>query len=196
MKLKFYVFAHHLDEDEEILAVAHRHPFILLMASYKVIFLAMVLPVVGYYYFPQYILVFLIWFCVGVVGFLYHYLDWFFDAWLITNMGIIDIERNGLFDRNSTRVDYHMIEGMAISIKGFWNTVLNFGTITIDKLGARTTLSLVDAMNPKSIERKIIKIQEDFVIDKSIRDHDSLKTMLSEMIAYHVQNNKIKPPRR
>ncbi len=196
MRLKFYLFSGHLDDDEKILYVAHRHPFVVFKASFKILLIGVLAPIVFYLFFPQFLMPALVWLGIGFIGFFYHYFDWYFDAWLITTMGVIDIERNGLFDRNSTRVDYHMIEGMAINISGFWNTIMNFGDITVDKLGARTMLTLVDAANPKRIERMVMRYQEQFVNEKSVRDHDALKGMLSEMIAYHIQSNKIKPPRR
>lgn len=196
MSLKDLVFHGHLDEDEKILAVAHRHPFILCKDSFKTFFIGLILPLVFYAFFPQIYFVMVGWAVLGVVGMIYHFVDWYFDAFLITNVGIIDIERNGLFDRSSTRVEYHMIEGISYTIKGVMATILRFGDITIDKIGTQTSVLLKDCSHPKSIERLIMKHQADFVGDKSYRDHNTLKDMLSEMIAYHVQNDKIKPPKR
>ncbi|MBD3330938.1 hypothetical protein GF354_05425 [Candidatus Peregrinibacteria bacterium] len=194
MKVKYYLFSSHLDDNEEILDVAHRHIFLLFKCSLKTFFFFVLLPILFYLFFPQAIFISLVWLGLGFLGMLYHFIDWYFDAWLITNTGVIDIERNGLFDRNSTRIEYHMIEGIAFNIKGFWQTVLNFGQITIDKIGASTTVILDDAASPKAIERKIIRYQEQFVNEKSLRDHHTLKSMLSEMIAYHIQNEKIDLP--
>ena len=196
MKIRYYVFSGHLDEGEEIMATAHRHLFILLKDSFKTFFFLVFLPIVFYLFFPQAILIAFVWLCVGLMGLLYHFIDWFFDAWLITNVGVIDIERNGLFDRTSTRVEYHMMEGLSYNIKGFWPTVLNFGDVTLDKLGTKTSVVLIGAASPKKIERLIMKFQEKFISERSIRDHHALKDMLSEMIAYHVQNQKIKTPNK
>ena len=87
-----------------------------------------------------------------------------------------------------------MIEGIGYKIKGFWQTVFNFGDVTIDKLGAHTSIVLLDAGNPRGVERKVMRYQEKFLKSKSIRDHDTLKGMLAEMISYHVQSGKINDP--
>jgi len=84
-----------------------------------------------------------------------------------------------------------MIEGISYTITGLWRTVFNYGDIVVDKLGTKTSVKLKDAANPKKLERAVMKYQEKFVNSKSIRDHHALKGMLSEMIAYHVQNDKI-----
>ena len=196
MSLRNFIYSGHLDDDEKILDTAHRHFFIYMKDAYKTFIFGMALPAMFFLFFPQAYFVVAIWGGIGVIGMLYHFVDWYFDAWLITNMGVLDIERNGLFDRTSTRIEYHMIEGLSYTIKGFWPTVLNFGDITLDKLGSKTTVILIDGASPKKVERMILHHQEEFVSDKSVRDHHALKDMLSEMIAYHVQNEKIKPSKK
>ncbi|MFA5821189.1 MAG: PH domain-containing protein [Candidatus Gracilibacteria bacterium] len=194
MKLRDKIFSGHLDEGEKILYIAHRHVLVFKLKSFKVFNLGILAPTILFLFFPQALVVFLVWWTIGVGGVLYHFIDWYFDAWLITNIGVIDVERNGLFERTSTRIEYYMIEGIAYTIKGFTQTVFNYGDITIDKMGAATQVVLRDAASPKKIERLIMKYQEQYVADKSIRDHSALKNMLSEMIAYHVQNDKVKNP--
>lgn len=195
-KKRYRFFEGYLDDGERILTVAHRHILILKIDSIKTVFFGIILPIFGYLLFPDLIFVFVVWGCVGLVGYVYHLIDWYFDAWLLTNVGVIDIERNGLFDVTSTRIEYHMIEGIAYNIKGFWATFFNFGDITIDKLGAQTSVILKDASNPKKLERTVMRYQEEFVYERSIRDHQALKSMLSDMIAYHVQNKKVDVPKK
>jgi hypothetical protein len=127
---------------------------------------------------------------------IYHIIDWYFDAWLLTNQGVVNIEMGGIFSKSSTRVEYHMIEGIGYKVHGFFGTVFNYGDITVDKLGTSTSVVLLDAPNPKKIEKKVMYYQEKFLRSKSIRDHNALKNMLAEMIAYHVQTGKINDPTR
>lgn len=193
-KLSHRLFTRHLDEGERILDIAHRHVLVLKLKSAKVVFFGIAVPVFLYLLFPKLLIVFIFWVFIGVLGFIYHFIDWYFDVWLMTTHGVIDIDRNGFFDRSSTRIDYHMIEGISYTVKGVIPTIFNYGKITIDKIGSKTSVVLEDAANPRNVERIVSKYQERFVNDKSTRDHNTLKTMLSEMIAYHVQNNKITPP--
>jgi len=186
------LFEKFLDDGEKILYVAHRHFLIFKFDSAKTIAFGLMLPALLYIIFPNFLLFAIGWGILGLLRMGYHFIDWFYDVWILTNSGIIDIERNGMFDITSTRVDYHMIEGISYNIKGLIQTIFRYGEITIDKLGAQTAVVLKDAASPKKLERKILKYQEKFVHSKSIRDHDSLKSMLSDMIAYHVQNGKIK----
>lgn len=196
MKLRHRLFLGHLDDGERILYVAHRHILMFKVAAAKVSFFGLFMPAFGYLLFPQFLTVFVIWGIVGLMGLAYHFLDWYFDAWLLTNIGVIDIERNGLFDMTSTRVDYHMIEGTQYTISGVLATIFNFGDITIDKLGAKTSVVLHDAASPKKLERRVMKYQQKYIYERSVRDHQELKTMLSEMIAYHVHNKQLKSKKK
>ena len=188
---RFYFYSRYLDDGERVIDVVHRHILIYKVNASKTSFFGVVLPIILYLFFPQALLFLLIWLVCGLVGLLYHFIDWYFDCWLLTNFGVIDLDREGLFSMMATRIDYHMIEGISYTIKGFWRTIFNFGDITIDKLGAKTSVVLLDAASPQKVERKIMEYQEKFVSEKSVRDHHALKDMLANMIAYHIQNNKI-----
>ncbi len=195
-KKKFYFYARYLDDGEKIVDVAHRHIFTLKIKSSKTSFFGIILPIIFYLFFPGAWIVSVIWICVGLFGLFHHFIDWYFDCWLLTNYGVVDLDREGLFSMTSTRVEYHMIEGISYSIKGFLNTVFNIGDITIDKLGAKTSVVLLDAAHPQELERKIMDFQEKYVAERSVRDHHALKDMLADMIAYHIQNNKVNLPRK
>lgn len=191
MSLQQRVFGRYLDDGEKIVSVAHRHVLVFKFAAAKSTFFGLFIPAVLYVFFPKLVLVWVAWSAVGLLAVLYHFLDWYFDAWIMTTDGVVDIERNGLFDVTSTRIDYHMIEGISYTVKGVIQTIFNYGDITIDKLGAKTSVVLKDAANPKKLERKVMKYQEKYVYERSVRDHQALKTMLSDMIAYHVHNDKL-----
>ena len=183
MKSKFgkKIFASYLDKGEKIIHIAHRHILRFKIDAAKTTFFGLILPLFFYFLFPQALPILVIWAVVGFFGVLYHFIDWFFDVWLLTTAGVVDIERNGIFDVTTTRIEYHMIEGIAYTIKGFWPTLFNYGDITIDKLGAKTSVMLKDAASPNKLERLVMECQEKYVYDRSIRDHHALKDMLSEL---------------
>lgn len=195
MKLRDRIFKSYLDDGETILYVAHKHLLVLKIDSAKVFFFGILLPIIFYLFFPRALPIFVVWWVIGIGGMFYRFIDWYYDSWLLTNMGVVGVLRNGLFDITATRIEYHMIEGISYNIKGVLQTLFNYGSITIDKLGAQTSVVLEDASNPKKLERLVMRYQEKYVYDRSIRDHGALKDMLADMIAYHAQNKIIENPR-
>lgn len=192
MELSHYFFKGHLQDGEKILFIAHRHFYILFRDSFKTFFFGIFLPFGVFVLFPQLILAIGIWWFIGILGMIYHFIDWYFDAWIITNQGVIDIERNGLFDKESKRVEYEMIDGMEYKVGGFLPTVFNFGDIGIDTMGTTMSLLLKDAANPKKIEKIVIGFQEKHVKNKSFSDYNTLKEMLASMIAHHAKSGGFK----
>ncbi len=194
-KKKYIFFRKYTDDGEYILRVAHKHVLVLKIDAAKSIVFGNILPIFLYLLFPKLLIVWAGWFLCGLFSFFYHFIDWYYDAWILTNLGVVDIERDGFFNLTSTRIDYHMMEGISYTVNGFIRTVFNYGDITIDKLGSKTSVVLKNAANPRGLERYVMKYQEEFVSNKSITDHQALKGMLADMIAYHAHNNKIKKPR-
>lgn len=191
MRLRDRIFSRFLDDGERVLSVAHRHSFVFAKAVFKVFVFGIVIPALLYVLFPGLATAWIIWGAVGLFGMTYRFMDWYFDVWLLTNFGVVDIERNGFFDITSSRIEYHMIEGISYTVKGFWQTIFNYGDVTIDKMGGQTSIVLRDSVRPKKLEALIAKYQDKYVANRSVRDHQALKNMLSEMIAYHAQSKRI-----
>ena len=179
-----------MDEGEEVCDVAYRHWLVLKKKLWKPFTFCLLPSVVLFVFVPFTWPVLLIWFGVGVFWYALKFFEWYFDCLLITNVGIIDIERRGIFDNTSKRIEYHMIDGVSYTIAGFLPTVLNYGDLVIDKLGAGMQINLKDCGNPRRVDRSIMKHQERFVKSKSFTDHEALKGMLAEMIANHAQNKQ------
>jgi hypothetical protein len=184
-----YLFSDYLEEGEEIVYVCHRHLIILVVDFFRVFTVHLGLALLFWYFFPQLLWVSIIWLGIGVVRFLFVLQDWFYDCWLVTNMGIVGVLWTGFFNRTSTRVEYASIEGVSYNIKGVLPTILNYGTVTLAKLGGPSTVSLKDANNPKKIERNILQFQEEFLTTKNFKDQEFLKQLLSDLVLEHVKKN-------
>lgn len=195
MELSYYFFTGHLEDDEKILFIAHRHFYIFFRDSIKTFFFGIILPLAFFLLFAKFLLLFAAWLFIGILGMFYHFIDWYFDAWIVTNLGIIDIERNGMFDKQSKRVEYEMIDGIEYKITGVLPTIFNYGNLAIDTMGTNMSLLLKDAANPKKLEKIIVGFQEKYVSDKSFSDYNSLKSMLSSMIAFHSKKGFIEDAR-
>ncbi len=191
MSLKYLTYRRHLDEGEEIFYVVNRHWFILKKKTWKPVLFGILPPVLVFYLFPMFFIVCLVWLIAGLTNFAIKFMEYHYDCLLVTNIGVIDIERRGIFDNTSKRIEYHMIDGISYTIQGFLPTVLNYGDIVIDKMGMGMQINLADAANPRKVDRIIMKYQEKFIKEKSFTDHETLKGMLAEMIATHAKENGI-----
>lgn len=196
MIVQNFLFRKHLNDGESIAAVAHRHVWVILPKVFKVLFFGILIPVGIFLLFPQTAMYMFIWIWAGLLALSYHLYDWYFDAWLMTTQGLLDVEWKGFFDKTSTRIEYHMIEGVSYEIIGFWPTVLNFGVVTLERVGSGVLVQLVNVNNPRRVEQELLECQKKFLTQKSVREHGALKDLLTEMIIDHVRENGLPDPIR
>jgi hypothetical protein len=190
MKLSKKIFSQYLEPDEDLLAVFHRHPFVIFPELATITFFGYLLPIFLYFLFPQLVLFFVFWLCISIFRLFYVLAIWYHDSILVTSVSLVDVHWHGFFKRSSNRLEYHMIEGVAYDILGFIKTVFNYGDISIKTTGGGIAIILKSAMNPQKIERQILAHQEKFVSSQSMQDAEALKSLLTTLIRNHIKNDK------
>ncbi|MGL5830672.1 MAG: hypothetical protein ACRCZE_00825 [Candidatus Altimarinota bacterium] len=188
--LTYKLFAPHLEEEEKIFFIAHRHPFLMIKLSAKIIFFGFFIPIFLWYMFPEIWFIFLIWVLWGVIELNKMVFNWYFDAILVTNLSLIDVKWNGPFDRTSDRLQYTMIEGTSYAFRGLIQTFFNYGNIKVNRQGGEVGISLDDAIHPARLESVIIKTQEKFLESKNLQDVRALKNLLGDMLTRHANDVK------
>ncbi len=190
MILANYFFGEYLEKGEHIHAVAHTSIITVWKALLRVATLGFFIPGILFLFFPQLLIPVLIWMGIGFFRLLYELYEWYYDVLLITNTSVLYIKSESLFDVTTNRVEYHMIEGVSYAIKGFWQTIFNFGNIMVEKVGAGTPVVLKNASSPAHIERLMLKYQEEYISHRNFQDHNTLKDLLSGMVRRHMKQDK------
>ena len=191
MKIAKKLFAQYLEPDEQIIAVFHKHPFVLMTELGKLVLFGYVLPIFLYYHLPEIVLFFVLWLCISMVRLFYMVSTWYHDSILITNVSLVDVTWDGFFKRSACRLEYQMIEGVSYEINGFIRTVFNFGNVAVKSTGGNAPITLKDAMAPQKIEREIMAHQEKFVSVQTMQDADALKSLLTTIVWNHVKEKGI-----
>lgn len=182
------LFRKHVEDDEALLRVVHKHWLVGIKALFwpTLVFLALCLLL----YLVQTRALFLIVSAVSVgigVWWLRNFFDYYLDAWLVTDQGVIDIAWHGWFHRESTRVLYSDIQGVGYEINGVLPTLLRYGTIEVEKVSTGNAISLDYVYNPRSIEALILKNAETYLQAKNLKDAKQVEKLLSALVAQHVQ---------
>lgn len=183
-KLDSIFFARHLDDDEEILLIVHKHwliglrfvfwPIISFLAAWVFLYVA---PFLSVFYFVS------LWAVVSLVWFFRNFFDYYLDAWLITSEGIIDVAWHGWFHRESSRVLYSDIQGVSYEIQGVTSTLFRYGQISVEKLSTGNVISMEFVKSPRRIESVILKNMEGYMHTKNLKDAKSVQEILAGVIA-------------
>ena len=183
----------HLEDDEVLYRAVHKH----WLLGFKALFLPTVLLLAlwGLLYVTQTKAMFLIASFLSVavlVWWLRNFFDYYLDAWLVTDQGIIDIAWHGWFHRQSTRVLYSDLQGVSYEIKGVWGTLLRYGTIEVEKVSTGTSISLDHVFNPKAVEILILQNMESYLHARNMKDTKQVQELLAALVTQHVQMQELK----
>lgn len=184
------LFSRHLDEDEKILYVGHKHWIEIVRVLFKVSFFGIAFPWLLYVFLgiPP-----LFWFAVVTtvityIRLLYVLIDWYFDAILVTSASLIFITWHGLFHQESTRISYESVESISLETEGVLATIFGFGKIAIERDGAEE-IEMEYIRNPKRLELEIMRGKESFEEKTTSENTEALKEILSQLVAEHIKKN-------
>jgi hypothetical protein len=186
--LQSFLFDRHLEDDEEVQLLVHKH----WLVGFKFLFLPAFSFVLGWlvlYLVPFRAVFFIvaIWSVIAIVWLLRNFFDYYLDAWIITDAGIIDVEWHGWFHRESTRVLYSDVQGVSYEIQGVAATLLRFGEISVEKISTGNAISLDYVSRPRSVEGIIMRSMEEYLHGKNLKDAKHVQELLSEIVARESQ---------
>lgn len=185
-----YIFSGHLDDGEKLFEVFHRHSIEIWGKILSWILLGIITPII-FTYFAHSLEFFyswwwsIIWIALSIPWILYHFIDWYFDALLITNYSLMYVQWHGIFDRESSRIEYEDIKEVNIYTEGILQTVLDYGDIEILSIsGGKTRLK--NLPNPQNTEQNIRKYKTNFQKFQRFTDSEKMEKILTEMVSSHV----------
>ena len=190
MKLYPYLFKHYMEEGEEIFYAIHHHVITIFKPIFKTILFYLLPASFLWWLFPSFSFVWIIWWATGLFKIISIILAWYFNALLVTNLNLVNIEWAGLFNRQAYRIEYSQIESFSYSVTGIINTIFNFGDITIDK-SSGNQVEIKGAFKPKQKAQLLTKIQDQMVNLQLRKDHDGLKGVLTSLLRSHIQEHGI-----
>jgi uncharacterized membrane protein YdbT with pleckstrin-like domain len=149
-----------LQPNEKILMTIHKHWFVFFGRMITLLSVGVV-PLFGFLFAPElelfinpdslwYLLLFfaMMWWLVLLFLFFIEWLDYWLDAWVITDQRVIDIDQKGLFRREVSEFILARIQDVKIETPGFIGTVLKFGNIRIQTAGEESfTIEAVPHLN-------------------------------------------------
>ena len=132
-------------EGEEVQFVFRRH---FLTAKSGVIFLILMIMIgVGLtLLWPNNMMIFEVFLAlilVGVLGFLYSYMLWYFSIYIVTNQRIRQISQRGLFKKSVVDLGLDKIQSISYGVSGIRAGLMGYGKIVIQTAVGDLVISMV-----------------------------------------------------
>ena len=80
---------------------------------------------------------------VGVLGFLYSYMLWYFSVYIVTNQRIRQISQRGLFKKSVVDLGLDKIQSISYGVSGIRAGLMGYGTIVIQTAVGDLVVSMV-----------------------------------------------------
>lgn len=188
-------FAKYLRDGEELFFVCHRHPLLIVDRIIVALFVGLALPTFFYYnnsFSLQTLVPFLYFETYAVI--LYFYLiykvfDWYNDVWLITDLGVVDIDWN-IFTRHVIYIDYNDIKGTEIETHSFWDSFFNKGDVVLYTVGEDNNFILEGAENPHDISDQIESVVQELEEKRNEKEKEPMELLLhtlTEVVREHLE---------
>ena len=109
---------------------------------------------------------------------------------MATNLSFLHLNFKGFFNHSISRIEYNQVEGMDYEIKGLLNTLINNGSIHIEKLSGNVE-SITNVYKAKAKVKKLTKIHEGLHSQQLHKQHSNLKEILTDLLQNHITENGI-----
>ena len=80
---------------------------------------------------------------VGILGFLYSYMLWYFSIYIVTNRRIRQISQRGLFKKSVVDLGLDKIQSISYGVSGIRAGLMGYGTIVIQTAVGDLVISMV-----------------------------------------------------
>ncbi|MFA5926133.1 MAG: PH domain-containing protein [Parcubacteria group bacterium] len=88
------------------------------------------------------------------------WLDYYLDAWIVTDERIINIEQKGFFVRKISELKLTKIQDVTSEIIGVIPSLLNYGNIYVQTAGEKEHFSFLQIPDPNLVKNMIVNLQE------------------------------------
>jgi hypothetical protein len=157
-----------LNTDEKIIAIVHRHWFVI---SWKLSVVAIFIlpPIVAIPIASRFVpaeFLSLIFFLISIyvlivlLAAFFIWVDFYLDMWIITDKRVLDIEQLGLFRRSISEFTLNNIQDVSVSINGISATIFKYGDLSVQTAG-ENSFSIRDIPYPETVKDIIMKCHEE-----------------------------------
>ena len=141
--------------DEEILYVFRRHILSAIKGFFFLVFMAMIgwVPILIWPGNQAMVFVWMGFVLVGLLGFGYGHLMWYFSFYIVTNQRLRQVRQKSMFKKTVVDLDLENIQSASFGVPGLFGSMFNYGTILVQTSAGDLVLSMVS--RPETVYNEI-----------------------------------------
>lgn len=156
--------------------------FLLLALSFFFLF-----PLFSFGYWGEALFFFLI--LLDVVYALKNFIIWYYNAFVVTNRRVVDVDQRGFFEQIVSEAPYEKIQDVSYRRKGIWQTIFRYGDVRIQMVDASAGLEIRNVRGPEKIQELISHLahlevkKRELVQDENFDESEAAPPDEEELIA-------------
>jgi uncharacterized membrane protein YdbT with pleckstrin-like domain len=132
------------------------------------------------------------------VWYVYLYDDWHRDVYIVTKDRIIDVESSSFRLQGEERREgtFGVVQNITFVVPGFFNNLLDLGSVTIETAGTAETFMFDDVLNPALVQQEIVNRMVAFQEELRRKERVREDTKLAEWFGQyeHLHTSSVHPP--
>jgi len=112
--------------------------------------------------------------------YLYEFVDYHLDIWILTDRRIINIEQEGLFKRTISELDILKIQDVTSELHGKVQTFLDYGNVYIQTASETQRFVFEEVGQPQEVARRIIQVLEKATHNNIHKQADTIHKKFNE----------------
>lgn len=92
--------------------------------------------------------------------FLSLFVDYYLDAWIVTDDRVLNVEQHGLFSRTISELDLAKIQDVTSEVRGFFPYFFNYGMVFIQTAGEAKRFQFEQVPGPHEIRMRLLSLIE------------------------------------
>lgn len=113
----------------------------------------------------------------GLFALFYYFVKWIdhrFDLIILTDRRMVDINQDRLFNRKVSEANLAQIQDVASEVKGFWGSILHYGSINVQTAGADGHVFEMKYVRwPNLVASTIIELRDQYTHSHRIKENPS-----------------------
>ena len=159
--------------DEKVIFFLREHPVVFLSTVLLIVILALI-PVAGWFGVqalapdllagqvsaPALGLLASAYYLVLWLFFLTSFVNYYLEAWIVTDDRIVNIVQKGLFSRTVSEMDLAKIQDVTSEVKGFVPYLFNYGNVFIQTAAEAERFDFQNVHRPHEIRKQLLELAE------------------------------------
>ncbi len=101
----------------------------------------------------------ILWYLLVMAYILEHFLYWYFNVYIVTNLHLVDVTMSSLLSKTTTEVFLKDVESAKTKVAGIFGSLFNFGDVIIETAAERQNIQFIAVPRPDLVAERIQDLQ-------------------------------------